>query len=156
MDSLATPINDLSSAAPAEDGAAAQDFDAAAPASATAIADAAALDAYSRTVIDVVERVGAAVVSVHIGRARRGAIVAAGSGSGVIVTPDGYLLTNQHVVRGAARVEIALIDGDAVEDFERDAGCSQRLDYNVAHRQRSQYRVDQHQRSARLMSSHAS
>jgi S1-C subfamily serine protease len=75
----------------------------------------AALDAYSRTVVDVVERVGPAVVSVHIGRARHGEIVTAGSGSGVIVTPDGYLLTNQHVVQGAARVEITLIDGDSVE-----------------------------------------
>jgi S1-C subfamily serine protease len=75
----------------------------------------AALDAYSRTVVGVVERVGAAVVSVHIGRSRRGEIVNAGGGSGVIVTPDGYLLTNQHVVQGAARVEISLIDGDNVD-----------------------------------------
>jgi S1-C subfamily serine protease len=77
--------------------------------------DAAVLDAYSRTVVDVVERVGPAVVSVHIGRTRRGEIVTAGGGSGVIVTPDGYLLTNQHVVQGAARVDITLIDGDTVE-----------------------------------------
>jgi S1-C subfamily serine protease len=77
--------------------------------------DIAALDAYSRTVVGVVERVGAAVVSVHIGRTRRGEIVNAGGGSGVIVTPDGYLLTNQHVVQGAARVEISLIDGDSVD-----------------------------------------
>lgn len=75
----------------------------------------AALDAYSRTVVGVVERVGAAVVSVHIGRSRRGEIVNAGGGSGVIVTPDGYLLTNQHVVQGAARVEISLINGDNVD-----------------------------------------
>jgi S1-C subfamily serine protease len=77
--------------------------------------EAAALDAYSRTVVAVVDRVGAAVVSVHVGRTRRGEIVNAGAGSGVIVTPDGYLLTNQHVVQGAARVEISLIDGDSVE-----------------------------------------
>jgi S1-C subfamily serine protease len=75
----------------------------------------AALDAYSRTVVEVVDGVGPAVVSVHIGRTRRGEIVNAGGGSGVIVTPDGYLLTNQHVVQGAARVEITLIDGDSVE-----------------------------------------
>jgi S1-C subfamily serine protease len=79
------------------------------------LVETAALDAYSRTVVDVVERVGAAVVSVHVGRTRGGEIVNAGSGSGVIVTPDGYLLTNQHVVQGAARVEIRLIDGDGVE-----------------------------------------
>jgi S1-C subfamily serine protease len=75
----------------------------------------AALDAYSRTVVEVVERVGPAVVSVHIARERRGEMVTAGAGSGVIVTPDGYLLTNQHVVQNAARVEITLIDGDNVE-----------------------------------------
>jgi S1-C subfamily serine protease len=40
--------------------------------------------------------------------------VAAGGGSGVLVTPDGYLLTNQHVVHGAARVQIGLIDGESV------------------------------------------
>jgi S1-C subfamily serine protease len=77
--------------------------------------EAAALDAYSRTVIEVVERMGPAVVSVHVGRARGGEIITAGAGSGVIVTPDGYLLTNQHVVQGAARVQITLIDGDSVE-----------------------------------------
>jgi S1-C subfamily serine protease len=90
-------------------------IDAALPADEAAPEDNAALDAYSRTVVEVVERVGAAVVSVHIGRERRGEIVTAGGGSGVIVTPDGYLLTNQHVVQGAARVEITLIDGDSVE-----------------------------------------
>jgi S1-C subfamily serine protease len=81
----------------------------------TALAtDALALDAYSRTVINTVEQAGPAVVSVHIGRQRREAIVAGGSGSGVIVTPDGYLLTNQHVVHRADAVEIGLIDGDRV------------------------------------------
>lgn len=75
----------------------------------------AVLDAYSRTVIDVVERAGAAVVSVNVGRERRGSIAPSGAGSGVIVTPDGYLLTNQHVVRGAAHVQLTLIDGDSLE-----------------------------------------
>jgi S1-C subfamily serine protease len=84
-------------------------------AAAPADTDTAALDAYSRTVVEVVERVGPAVVSVHIGRERRGEIVTAGGGSGVIVTPDGYLLTNQHVVQHAARVEIKLIDGDSID-----------------------------------------
>jgi S1-C subfamily serine protease len=75
----------------------------------------AALDAYSRTVVSVVERIGAAVVSVHVGQRRRDSVIVAGGGSGVMVTPDGYLLTNEHVVRRAARVEITLIDGDSVE-----------------------------------------
>jgi S1-C subfamily serine protease len=76
--------------------------------------DALALDAYSRTVINTVDQAGPAVVSVHVGRQRQDAMVAAGSGSGVIVTPDGYLLTNQHVVHRADSVEIGFINGDRV------------------------------------------
>jgi S1-C subfamily serine protease len=73
-----------------------------------------ALDAYSSAVVAVVDRVGPAVVSVHVGRARDEGVVPAGGGSGIIVTPDGYLLTNQHVVQHAARVGITLIDGDSI------------------------------------------
>jgi S1-C subfamily serine protease len=73
-----------------------------------------ALDAYSSTVVTVVDRVGPAVVSVHVGRVGQDGVVPAGAGSGVIVTPDGYLLTNQHVVQNAARVGITLIDGDSI------------------------------------------
>lgn len=71
-----------------------------------------ALDAYSRAVVGAVDKVGAAVVSVYVGgdaddaqRARGGA------GSGVVVTPDGYLLTNEHVVQRAQSVRVAFVDG---------------------------------------------
>src|ERR1700722_18965528 len=77
--------------------------------------DAAALDAYSQTVVGAVDLVGPAVVSVHIGQQRDDNSIAVGSGSGVIVTPDGYLLTNQHVVHRAARVSIKLTNGEQVE-----------------------------------------
>ncbi|GAM98815.1 htrA protease [alpha proteobacterium U9-1i] len=66
-------------------------------------------DGFSGTVIDVVERVGPAVISVR--RASRGRDLYDGAGSGVIVSPDGYALTNHHVVRGAHRVEGVLHDG---------------------------------------------
>jgi S1-C subfamily serine protease len=67
--------------------------------------DEAPLDAYSRTVIDVVERVGPAVAHLA-GSGRR-----AGVGSGFLFTPDGYLLTNAHVVGGASRLRVSLADG---------------------------------------------
>jgi S1-C subfamily serine protease len=65
------------------------------------------LDAYSHAVVQVVERVGPAVVS--IGRSsRRGP---AGAGSGVVFTPDGYVLTNAHVAAGAHQLELGFTDG---------------------------------------------
>lgn len=72
------------------------------------------LDAYSRAVIQVVEDVSPAVV--HIGRLQRvrGGWRPNGSGSGVVLTPDGYILTNAHVVSGAERLEVRLADGRTV------------------------------------------
>src|SRR5438093_13720251 len=71
--------------------------------------DQALLDAYSRAVIDVVERVGPAVVRLDVKASndrRRG-----GTGSGVIVAPDGLVLTNSHVVGGGARVRVTTVEG---------------------------------------------
>lgn len=59
------------------------------------------LDAYSRAVISVVEKVGPAVVKVETG----------GVGSGIIITPDGYILTNNHVVDHTSGADIVLISG---------------------------------------------
>jgi S1-C subfamily serine protease len=69
-------------------------------------------DPFSQTVIAVVERTGPAVIGVR--RASRGRDAFDGSGSGVIVTQDGYALTNNHVIRGASRVEAVLHDGQVV------------------------------------------
>jgi S1-C subfamily serine protease len=65
-----------------------------------------ALDAYSNVVVDVAERLRPAVVNLRSGRGRR-----EGSGSGVLFTPDGFLLTNHHVVQGNDRVRVRLGDG---------------------------------------------
>ena len=76
------------------------------------------LDAYSQAVVTVAEQVGPAVVNIaaiHRGTARtpRGTMPyeAPGAGSGVIIAPDGYILTNSHVVHGATNIEAALADG---------------------------------------------
>ena len=71
--------------------------------------DQALLDAYSRAVIDVVERVGPAVVRLDVkpGGTRR----SGGTGSGVIVAPDGLILTNSHVVGGSPRSSVTTVDG---------------------------------------------
>jgi S1-C subfamily serine protease len=84
-----------------------------------ALRDEALLDAYSRTVIGALERVQQAVVFISVDRtppaeAARHA-VRGGSGSGFLFTPDGYLLTNSHVVHGATAVRVTLADGSTHE-----------------------------------------
>jgi len=69
-------------------------------------------DGFSETVIRVVETIGPAVISVR--RTSRARDLYDGAGSGVIISPDGYALTNNHVVRGAGRVEGVLHDGSVV------------------------------------------
>jgi S1-C subfamily serine protease len=61
-------------------------------------AEAEALDAYSHAVIAVAERVGPSVASLRVMRRVRGGQVPSGAGSAVALSPDGYLLTNAHVV----------------------------------------------------------
>jgi S1-C subfamily serine protease len=77
-------------------------------------ADSALLDEYSRTVVNVVEQVAPAVVNIDTRQrlnGRRGAREIGGSGSGFIVAPDGFILTNSHVVHGATQITINLPDG---------------------------------------------
>jgi S1-C subfamily serine protease len=69
--------------------------------------DAPLLDAYSRAVVGAVELVGPAVL--HIEVETGGRLV--GSGSGVLFTPDGYALTNSHVISGGTRIRATSADG---------------------------------------------
>jgi len=69
------------------------------------------LDAYSQTVIRVVEQVGPAVVSIRPAAAPRRRAAVEPMGSGFFITPDGYLLTNSHVIRHIRDPEVTLSDG---------------------------------------------
>jgi S1-C subfamily serine protease len=75
--------------------------------------EAAALDAYSRVVVDVAERLAPSVANLRVmRRGRSGGPVPAGAGSAVALTPDGFLLTSAHVVAGPGRTgRAAFVDG---------------------------------------------
>jgi len=93
-DAESAPRASQSEAAPADDGA--------------------LLDEYSRTVVSAVARVEPAVVNIDIKQqrmSRRGPREIGGSGSGFIITPDGFILTNSHVVHEAKEIAVNLFDG---------------------------------------------
>ena len=73
--------------------------------------DAALLDSYSDAVTAAVAKVAPAVAHVRVERAKAGRWARDGSGSGFVITPDGYLVTNSHVAGGASALEVTLPDG---------------------------------------------
>ena len=84
--------------------------------------DLALLDAYSRAIVEVVERVAPAVVRIDAARLpaaarparRRRQSEPGGSGSGVVFASDGLVLTNSHVVNGSGRIDVSTVHGERV------------------------------------------
>ena len=77
--------------------------------------EAEALDAYSEIVTGVVDGVASAMVGIQH-KAKPGAAeghprMQGGAGSGFVITPDGYILTNNHVIQGARAIEVLFADG---------------------------------------------
>jgi S1-C subfamily serine protease len=86
------------------------------PSASSQPADEALLDSYSRTITRTVEKVAPAVVNIRVHKTRRENPRAqgqegGGSGSGFVIAPDGFILTNSHVVHGADKMEATLADG---------------------------------------------
>jgi serine protease Do len=91
--------------------------------------EAEALDAYSRVVTSVAETVARSVANLRVSRRTPRGRYAGGGGSGVVITPDGFMLTSAHVVEGASRprirasftdgreVEARLVGADALSDL---------------------------------------
>ncbi len=83
---------------------------AARPPSGSGASDEVLLDSYSRAVVDAVDAVAPAVVHVEVAGVRNGRH-AGGTGSGVVVSPDALMLTNNHVIEASHAISISLSDG---------------------------------------------
>jgi S1-C subfamily serine protease len=70
------------------------------------------LDSYSKTVMRAVEKVGPTVVNIRVHKIGQRGQEPGGTGSGFVIAPDGFVLTNSHVVHGADQLEVMLADGE--------------------------------------------
>ncbi|MFS8639674.1 MAG: trypsin-like peptidase domain-containing protein [Symbiobacteriaceae bacterium] len=85
-------------------------------------------EAGATVIPEIYKRVAPAVVSVYV-EASRGFYRASGQGSGFVVDPEGYILTNYHVIENARSIEVQFIDGDRLE--ARVVGTDQMSDLAV-------------------------
>jgi S1-C subfamily serine protease len=73
------------------------------------------MDAFSRMIIDAVDTVKNAVVKIDVFKTLKGKLAHAGSGSGFIFSSDGLIFTNSHVVNGAERIMVSLLNENEIE-----------------------------------------
>src|SRR3990170_8745608 len=73
------------------------------------------MDAFSKMIIEAVDRVKNAVVKIDVYKTANGKFRAAGSGSGFIFSSDGLVFTNSHVVHGAYRIMVSLLNENEIE-----------------------------------------
>src|SRR5258708_2609172 len=87
-------------------------------ASTSPVSEAEAMDAYSNVVTSVAEKLSPSVASLRVGRRGRGGRQMLGSGSAVVISPDGFLLTSAHVVAGGDGGTASFVCGPRL-DFGR-------------------------------------
>lgn len=75
------------------------------------------MDAFSNIVVEAVNQIKNAVVKIDIYKRQQETITSAGSGSGFVFSSDGLIFTNSHVVHGADRITVSLLDGSESEAF---------------------------------------
>lgn len=73
------------------------------------------MDSYSQMIIDAVSQVKNAVVKIDVYKTQQGKLKAAGSGSGFIFSSDGLIFTNHHVVHGAEKIMVSLLNENEIE-----------------------------------------